>query len=165
MPRSHDPQVAPEQPTSSRVVQIVAAFVVVLVAALVAMGTMSERTETGKRHETIQRMQEIEDGLARYMVDSGGILPSGTQGLRALLARPTDGPRPANWDGPYISGAEMLRDAWGNEFQYVVPGRLRDGYDGLYHPYSLWSYGADGAEGGDKLDADICSWDRTTMIP
>lgn len=154
-----------DQTTGNRIVQVVAAFVVVLVAALVAMSAMAERAEAGKRRQTIERMQYVEDALARYMVDAGGLLPTGTQGLRALLTRPTEGPQPANWDGPYVTGPETLRDAWGNELQYVVPGKQRAGHEDLYYPYSLWSYGADGVEGGEKLDADIRSWDRTTMIP
>lgn len=165
MRAADEPRAQGEQTAANRIVQVAAAFVVVLVAALVGMSALAERTEAGKRHETIARMQQVEEALARYVIDAGGLLPTGTQGLRALLTRPTQGPQPANWDGPYVSGPEMLRDSWGNEFQYVVPGKPRDGHKDLYYPYSLWSYGADGVEGGEKLDADIRSWDRTTMIP
>jgi general secretion pathway protein G len=165
MPPRDAPQAEEEGRTATRVIHVIAAFVIVLIAALVGMSTMSDRAESGKRSVTIQRMNQIEDGLARYIVDSGGLLPTGTQGLQSLLTAPETGPKPANWNGPYVTGPGVLNDAWGNAFQYVVPGKPREGYEDLYHPYSLWSYGADGVEGGEKLDADICSWDRTTMIP
>ena len=48
--------------------------------------------------------------------------------------------------------AKDLRDPWGNPYQYVSPGEHDWEYD-------IYSYGADGKEGGEGLDADIVSWE------
>jgi general secretion pathway protein G len=44
----------------------------------------------------------------------------------------------------------MPKDPWGNEYKYLSPG-LRGEID-------VFSYGRDGAPGGEGVDADIGSW-------
>ncbi len=56
----------------------------------------------------------------------------------------------STWQGSYLRKG-LPKDPWGNEYQYRKPGR--EGRD-----FDLYSYGADGQEGGDKEDADIVSW-------
>ena len=41
-------------------------------------------------------------------------------------------------------------DPWGNPYQYVSPGEHGD--------YDMFSFGADGAVGGEGEDEDIVSW-------
>jgi len=45
-----------------------------------------------------------------------------------------------------------LLDPWGNKYQYVSPGEHDVDCD-------IYSYGADGKEGGEGFDADITSWE------
>jgi len=67
--------------------------------------------------------------------------------------RTTNGKYPAKLaDLP--SGTFM--DAWGNELVYRLPGSGND--------YDLISYGADGKEGGDDLDADISSAAGASLV-
>ncbi len=40
------------------------------------------------------------------------------------------------------------KDSWDNDIQYVAPGT-----DG--RPFDLYSFGADGQQGGEETDADI----------
>ena len=42
-------------------------------------------------------------------------------------------------------------DPWGNPYQYRRPGRHSNDYD-------LFSFGADGTEGGEEEDADVVNW-------
>jgi len=56
----------------------------------------------------------------------------------------------STWQGSYLRKG-LPKDPWGNEYQYRIPGR--EGRD-----FDLYSYGADGQEGGDKENADIVSW-------
>ncbi|HEV2748650.1 MAG TPA: type II secretion system major pseudopilin GspG [Allosphingosinicella sp.] len=42
-------------------------------------------------------------------------------------------------------------DPWGNPYRYVAPG-------GDGRPFDIYSYGADGREGGEGEDADIGTW-------
>ena len=49
-------------------------------------------------------------------------------------------------------GGKVPEDAWGNPYQYEMPGRNNlQGFD-------LWSLGADGQPGGTDTDADIGNW-------
>jgi general secretion pathway protein G len=75
--------------------------------------------------------------------------PTTEQGLHALIARPTNGPQPANWkSGGYID--RLNKDPWGNPYQYVSPGTRNE--------VDIFSFGADGQPGGTGNDADIGSW-------
>lgn len=149
----------------SRFGELALIFIVVLAAGLLMAREAVKQADTRPRKITIERMLTIEEALARYMIDTGGVLPTTEQGLQALIARPTLSPHPRIWDGPYIEDEQILRDGWGREFLYYAPGKALKGYEDFRHPYSLLSYGSDGAERGDHMAADILSWDRTTMIP
>jgi general secretion pathway protein G len=157
-------QMMEHKSTVQKVADLLLAFAFVFTVAMLISRHMAHRTESSKRQITVERIIAIEDALARYMIDSGGMLPTGGQGLAALLEEPEDPPVPASWAGPYVSSEADLKDGWGREFQYLCPGRQLEGYEGIHHPFSLWSCGEDGAEGGKESNADICSWDRTTMI-
>ncbi len=45
------------------------------------------------------------------------------------------------------------KDPWDNEYQYKFPG------DNNPSSFDLWSFGADGAKGGEGFNADIGNWD------
>ncbi len=111
-----------------------------------------------ERRETIERMQLVMDALERYAMDHGGRFPTNERGLQALMEPPSGEIETARWRGPYIDDSEVLHDAWGAPFYYVAP-------EGDDHLYRLWSYGANRAEGGTGAEADIQSWNRSTMIP
>ncbi len=56
----------------------------------------------------------------------------------------------SRWKGPYIKKIPV--DPWGNEYQYKKPGNHNKDYD-------LFSYGADGQEGGEEAeDKDVTNW-------
>lgn len=64
-----------------------------------------------------------------------------------LTERPGD---VKSWYGPYATASE-LEDPWGSEYQLKVPGE--------HGRVDVFSFGADGKEGGQDLDADIGNWD------
>jgi general secretion pathway protein G len=66
------------------------------------------------------------------------------QSLQDLVKQPAD---VQNWGGPYLKASE-LKDYWGNDYVYGVPGTEGRKFD-------LTSYGADGKPGGDGADRDI----------
>ncbi|MCL2330666.1 MAG: type II secretion system major pseudopilin GspG [Phycisphaerae bacterium] len=63
--------------------------------------------------------------------------------LSELTQKPDDADEAKKWHGPYITNAADLKDAWGNEFKYVAPGKVRE------DSYDLWSVGPDGQDGSD----------------
>ena len=52
---------------------------------------------------------------------------------------------------PTPKGEKVPSDPWGNRYNYRSPGE--------HGKYDLYSYGADGRDGGMGNDADITSWD------
>ncbi|MGD9496172.1 MAG: type II secretion system major pseudopilin GspG [Armatimonadota bacterium] len=134
------------------------AAALVAAVALALVWRLGDDAPREQRDLTIDRLNTIADGLEDYAIDNGGVFPTSEQGLAALLTKPTDEQAPARWRGPYLTDAQVLRDAWGVPFNYVSPG-------GDGRPYDLWSNGADRAEGGEGANADIQSWKRSTLIP
>ncbi|XOZ34183.1 type II secretion system major pseudopilin GspG [Halomonadaceae bacterium KBTZ08] len=119
-----------------------------LLIALVAPNIIG-RGDDAKVTTAKAQLRNISSALDLYRLDNGHY-PSSEQGLDALVNKPTGSPEPTNWNPEGYMNA-IPEDPWGNEYQYVQPGS-----EG---PYDLYSYGADGDEGGEGLDADISVWD------
>ena len=106
------------------------------------------RTEEAKRTKAAVQIKNFQSALDLYRLDSG-IYPSTDQGLQALVEKPAVGEIPRNWkDDGYID--KIPKDPWGDNYIYLSPG--------VHGDYDLYSYGADGEEGGDGKDTDIQSW-------
>lgn len=98
------------------------------------------------------QINRLESSLELYNMDNGRF-PTSEQGLEALIAEPTTAPEPVNYQpGGYLKGGQLPLDPWGNEFQYESPGSNNpDSFD-------LWSFGKDGAPGGEGLNTDLGNW-------
>jgi len=71
--------------------------------------------------------------------------PTTQEGLDALIHKPATA---KTWpEGGYIKGG-LPKDGWGADLQFISPGS-----EGK--PFDLYSFGADGKEGGEGNDADI----------
>ena len=118
-----------------------------ILAALVVpniIGRPDEARGIAAKQDIASLMQE----LKLYRLDNQRY-PTTEQGLQALVAKPTTAPGPTNWKaGGYIE--RLPRDPWGNPYQFLNPG-VRGEID-------VFSFGADGAPGGEGNDADIGSW-------
>ncbi len=88
----------------------------------------------------------LEQALEMYKLDNMHY-PSTDQGLEALVTKPTGSPEPKRWNPEGYLKKGVPLDPWGNEYQYISPGS-----EG---PYDLYSYGADGRDGGEGYNADI----------
>jgi general secretion pathway protein G len=95
----------------------------------------SERAKVG--------IEQIGGALELYKLDTGRY-PTSSEGLNALLAAPGG---VANWNGPYVKDAKILKDPWSRDYSYRSPAE-KGGYD-------LVSLGADGKEGGEGENKDI----------
>lgn len=67
--------------------------------------------------------------------------PTTQEGLQKLVT-----------DGLLKNKKETLTDPWNTPYQYRYPGQFSDGPE-------IWSFGADGKEGGEGMNADIKSWE------
>ena len=127
-------------------VMVVVAILAVL-AALIVPRIMS-RPDEARVVAARQDISSLLQALRLYRLDNLRY-PTTEQGLAALVNRPTLPPAPSNWKaGGYLE--RLPRDPWGNPYQYLNPG-LRGEID-------VFSFGADGAAGGEGFDADIGSW-------
>jgi general secretion pathway protein G len=129
---------------------MVVIVILAMLAALVGPKLMG-RTDDAKIKTTGIQLKGLESALKLYKLDNGAY-PSTEQGLGALVSKPTVGVIPKSYkDGGYLDSKTVPKDAWGNDYLYVAPGEHGD--------YDLFSYGSDGAKGGDGKNADITSWD------
>jgi general secretion pathway protein G len=129
---------------------MVVIVILALLAALVGPKIMG-RTDDAKIQTTKTQIRSLESALKLYKLDNG-VYPTTEQGLNALVTKPTVGVIPKSFkEGGYLESKNVPKDGWGNDFLYVSPGDHGD--------YDLYSYGADGAKGGEGKDADINSWD------
>lgn len=129
---------------------MVVIVILAMLAALVGPKLMG-RADDAKVQTTRTQIGNIESALKLYKLDNG-VYPSTEQGLNALVAKPTVGVIPKNYkEGGYLEKKQVPKDAWGNDYLYVSPGEHGD--------YDLFSYGVDGAKGGEGKNADITSWE------
>jgi general secretion pathway protein G len=135
-------------------IELLAVMVILVVLAGLAMARILPKTEEVKRQAALA---DIEANLALaldlYGLENGGY-PTTEQGLQALRTQPTTPPVPEKWKGPYLKKG-LPKDPWGRPYQYRYPGEFNK------EDYDLYSYGADGVEGGGD---DIANWE-TTQTP
>jgi general secretion pathway protein G len=119
-----------------------------ILAALVVPRIM-DRPDEAKRVAAKADVGAIVQALKLYRLDNG-FYPSTDQGLGALVQRPASNPVPSNWkQGGYLE--RLPKDPWGGDYQYLSPG-VRGEID-------VFSFGADGARGGEGNAADIGNWE------
>jgi general secretion pathway protein G len=124
---------------------LVVVTIIGLFAALVAP-RLWNKVSGAKQTVAHQQINDFMTALGAYKLDTGRF-PTTEQGLAALRVKPQDVDR---WDGPYLP-KDIPNDPWGKAYVYKYPGDHGDEPD-------IMSYGADGKEGGEKEDADVCSW-------
>jgi general secretion pathway protein G len=107
--------------------------------------------ESSKVKSAHLQIDNFGKALDLFFLDAGRY-PSTAEGLDALVHRPAAA---AGWAGPYLKGDQVPVDPWGNRYNYRSPGE--------HGRYDLYSYGADGRDGGKGNDADITSWSMSPV--
>ncbi len=129
-------------------IEIMVVLIIIGLLAGIVVPRLMGRTEEAKRTKTAVQIRNLQSALDLYKLDSGNY-PTTDQGLQALVEKPAIGEIPKNWkEGGYID--KIPKDAWGNNYIFISPG--------VHTDFDLYSYGADGEEGGDGKNADIQSW-------
>jgi general secretion pathway protein G len=127
-------------------IEIMVVIAILAILAAVVVPKLVGRTDDARITATKTQIKNIEQALNLYKLDNG-VYPSTEQGLDALVSPPTIGVIPRNWkEGGYMGKIPV--DQWGNGYVYLYPGSEGGEYD-------LYSYGADGEEGGTGPAADI----------
>ncbi len=117
-------------------------IVMILVAGLLAFvgPKLFEQMGKAKSSEAKMRIQQLAGNIEIYKLEVGRV----PENLQALVKQPSGTDR---WNGPYAKEPE-LKDAWGNDYKYSVPGTAGK-------PYDIVSLGADGKEGGEGENRDV----------
>lgn len=114
-----------------------------LLAALVVPAYLG-RERKARTQAARTQIELLGTALDTFRLDVGRY-PSSQEGLNALQ----EGRGIPGWDGPYLKKG-VPADPWGRPFVYVSPGE--------HGEYDLYTYGADGAPGGDGDARDLASW-------
>ena len=124
---------------------MVVVVIIGLLAAIVApnlIGNIDRAAVTRTKGD----IRSIETALNLFRLDNFKY-PSTDEGLDALVSNPGEASAP-NWK-QYLRNVPS--DAWSNPYQYRYPGQQGE--------FDVFSYGADGQEGGEDINADIGNWD------
>ncbi|MDW6091209.1 type II secretion system major pseudopilin GspG [Vibrio rhizosphaerae] len=117
-----------------------------LLASFVVPNLLGNK-EKADQKKAIADIVSLENALDMYRLDNNAY-PTTDQGLEALVKKPTN-PEPRNYrEGGYIK--RLPQDPWGNDYQYLSPGDKGK--------IDVFSYGADGQEGGEGNNSDIGNW-------
>jgi len=127
-------------------IELMVVLVIIGVLAALIVPNVLDRADDSRVTAAQTDVSNLMQSLKLYRLDNQ-MYPSSEQGLQALVQRPTSGPQPGKWR-PYVDKLPM--DPWGHPYQYLNPG--------LHGTVDVLSLGADGAPGGDGLNADIGSW-------
>ncbi|MGB0747909.1 MAG: type II secretion system major pseudopilin GspG [Magnetospiraceae bacterium] len=136
-------------PTGQRGFTLLELLVVLAILGLIALFAVPQVTRLlggAKSDAAAIQVTNLSSILDLYRIETGRF-PTDAEGLEALRTKPAEA---KGWNGPYVQKAEMLVDPWGNPYQYRFPGE--------HGEYDIWSFGADGTEGGSGEDADVVSW-------
>ena len=129
----------PRRQRGFTILEIVIVFI--LLAGIMAFvgPKIFEKMGQAKSAEQKIRTQTLVGNIEMYRLEVGKY----PDNLAALVKQPGGVDK---WNGPYAKEPD-LKDAWGNDYRYTVPGQGR--------AFDLVSLGADGRDGGEGENRDI----------
>jgi general secretion pathway protein G len=111
-----------------------------MLAAIVGP-TLIEQIGGSRKDAARTQISQLESAIEIYRLDMFKLPNS----LEDLVKNSSNSPK---WKGPYMSKGYIPKDPWDNEYQYKKPG-------GEGRKYDIYSFGADGQEGGEEDNADV----------
>ena len=125
---------------------LVVIIIIALLSSLVAPKLFG-KLDNAKVKTVAAQLNMLSSALDTFRLDVGRY-PTTEEGLKSLWVKESV---IKGWNGPYLP-KKVKADTWENPYQYKLPGKNNEDYD-------LFSYGADGKEGGDEDKADISVWE------
>lgn len=115
-----------------------------LLASVVVPNLIGKSSDAKVKLAKVQ-MKQLEEALKLFRLDIGRY-PTTQEGLKALVSKPSDAPEFSNYTtGGYLGSKTVPNDPWNNQYIYVLNGTEPD----------MISFGEDGKEGGEGVNADI----------
>ena len=128
--------------------ELMVVIVILVLLASIAAPMVFKHISNARIAAAQTQIKNLEAALDIYRTNVGRYPDSEEDGgLEALVSNTTENEK---WQGPYLKPAAVPKDPWGNEYVYVCPGE--------HGEFDLYSYGADGVEGGEGENADITNW-------
>lgn len=128
--------------------ELMVVVVIMSILALVIVPRIIDRPDQARVARVKSDIATLESAVNLYKLDNLRY-PTTQQGLQALVTAPVSEPVPENFaQGGYID--RLPKDPWGAEYQYLSPG--------VHGDFDIFTFGADGASGGDGVNADIGTW-------
>lgn len=135
--------------TGFTLIEVMIVVVILGILASIIVPKIMGRPDEARLTKAKQDIQAITAALDLYRLDNFSY-PSTEQGLEALVNKPSNLVAGANWKkGGYLTS--LPTDPWGKPYLYLQPG--------VHGELDLYSFGADGIEGGNDAGADINNWD------
>ena len=126
-------------------IEVMVVIVILGVLSALIVPNVMGRGEKAKVDTTAITLKGVAGALDQYKLDNNKYPSMQDGGLDALINQPASA---KNWmQGGYVKGG-YPKDSWDNDIQYIIPGA-----EG--RPFDLYSFGADGKDGGEGTDADI----------
>ncbi len=135
---------APQQ--GFTLLEIMVVVVIIGLLAAIVVPSFIGNIDTAAVNRARQDIRSVETALNLYRIDNFRY-PSSAEGLEALVANPGETVAP-NWKQQL---PRVPIDPWNRPYQYAYPGQ--------HGEFDVFSYGADGQEGGEGINADIGNWD------
>lgn len=130
-------------------IEILIALTLLGLAGTFVAGKVTERLQEGQISTAKIQIRSLADRLKEFRRDCNR-LPTTEQGLDALIQKPSGEPECKRYaPGGYIDGGKIPLDPWDGEYIYESDGKT----------FTITTLGADNAEGGEGVDADIKSTD------
>lgn len=132
---------------------LVVLAIIALIAAVVGPRLFAQLDRSKTTTARLQ-IRSLEAALATMQLDIGR-QPTEQEGLALLMQ--ADASQVPGWSGPYLDGT-LPADPWGRPYIYLPPSAAADGTPGAPDARArVISYGADGQEGGQGVNADVAS--------
>jgi general secretion pathway protein G len=134
--------------TGFTLMEVLIVVVIISILAITVVPQFLDAPDQARVASTKADIKNIETALNMYKLDNFNY-PSTSQGLQALVQKPSGTPEAKNWKpGGYL--AKLPNDQWGTPYQYLNPGN--------HGAIDVYSFGADRQPGGEGLNADIGNW-------
>ena len=129
-------------------VELMVVIVIIGLLATIVAHNVLPSGDTARIQKAKADIAQIEGGLELYKLQNM-TFPNTTQGLNALVSAPAGLTDPSRYQrGGYLK--KLPNDPWGRPYLYASSG--------AHGEADVWTFGADGKEGGEGIDADIGSW-------
>lgn len=126
-------------------IEVMVVVVILGILAAFIVPKLMDRPDAARVAKAKSDIGAIESALSLYRLDNHRY-PTTDEGLEALVHKPDNAPA---WkEGGYLDRLPM--DPWGKPYQYLSPG--------VHGAIDIFSFGADGAEGGSGVSSDVGNW-------